>query len=139
MSTRCEQNYAYTRYVAEYFNTFSNVPFIGLGLYGIYRVLSSSIPAHFALTYAGLAVIGLSSAAFHATLKWSWQLMDELPMVSPGSGSGNGGRLDADPWQIYLIVYSVYLLYDTLPGNAARWGILGPLAVLAVDLFITVS
>lgn len=41
--------------------------------------------------------------------------------------------------QIYLIVYSVYLLYDTLPTNAPRWGLAGPLAVVAFDLFITVS
>jgi hypothetical protein len=29
----------------------------------------------------GLALIGIGSFGFHASLQWEWQLLDELPMV----------------------------------------------------------
>lgn len=46
--------------------------------------------------------------------------MDELPMI-------------------YVVSYAAYLVLDTLPGFEPRFGIVGPLILLAWDAFVTVS
>ena len=79
--SRCELNYTHSRYIAEFVNTISNLPSILLGLYGAYISLSSGLPKRYALSYLGLTLIGIGSTGFHASLRWDWQLMDELPMV----------------------------------------------------------
>jgi len=80
--SRCELNYEHSPYIAEMVNTLSNLPSILLGVFGAYTTVSNGIPWRYALCYLGLSVIGLGSTGFHASLKWEWQLMDELPMVS---------------------------------------------------------
>lgn len=116
----CETNYASTRFIAEFINTLSNIPFIALGAYGAYKMRKCGAPLRYAATMAGLAGIGLGSAGFHTTLKWEWQMMDELPMI-------------------YVIMHSTYLVFDTSPGFEMGWSWLGLLAVFAFDAFITVS
>jgi dihydroceramidase len=41
--------------------------------------------------------------------------------------------------QIYLVTYAGYLSLDTLPSFEPRFGIWGPLFVLAFDVFVTIS
>ncbi|KNZ64179.1 hypothetical protein VP01_1058g7 [Puccinia sorghi] len=53
----CEANYAITRFIAEFTNTLSNLVFVGI------------------------ALVGVGSFLFHATLRYEWQLGDELPMI----------------------------------------------------------
>lgn len=53
-----------------------------MGLYGAWATVRAGTPKRYAVPYLGLALIGIGSFGFHASLKWSWQLMDELPMVS---------------------------------------------------------
>ncbi|KAF8603721.1 alkaline phytoceramidase [Ceratobasidium sp. AG-I] len=101
----CEDNYTHTRYIAEWYNTISNLPFIALGIYGAYRALTE-IPGpmrrwRFAAPNIGIACVGLGSFIFHATLKWYAQvLLDEMPMIyvssmvlylvlAPPTGSGS--------------------------------------------------
>ncbi|HEX2736312.1 MAG TPA: ceramidase [Polyangiaceae bacterium] len=76
----CENNYAHSSFVCEWFNTLSSfvivlVALVGLGLH--WRVLER----RFALAFATLALVGLGSAAFHATLLFGLQMADELPML----------------------------------------------------------
>lgn len=66
-------------------NTFTNVPVILMGFYGAWATVRAGVPRRYALVFLGLALIGIGSFGFHCSLKWAWQLMDELPMVS-GSG-----------------------------------------------------
>lgn len=113
----CEENYTYSPYIAEFVNTLSNIPFICLGLYGYYRVLHQGLPRRYGYLMLGLSVIGGGSGLFHMTLQWFWQLMDELPMI-------------------YLVTYCGLLVFDTSPEFNTR---LGGLAMLALDLFVTVS
>jgi dihydroceramidase len=56
------------------------------------------VAKRYALGYLGLSLIGLGSFGFHTTLKWEWQLMDELPMVSclPLSGCSRVPELKGD-------------------------------------------
>lgn len=62
-------------------NTISNLPGLFAGLWGAYTTYRSGVPCRYALVYLGLALINIGSFGFHASLKWEWQLMDELPMV----------------------------------------------------------
>jgi len=77
----CETNYSHSRYIAEFVNTLTNIPSISLGLYGLYHTRKNGIPLRYGLCFLGLSMIGVGSFGFHASLKWEWQLMDELPMV----------------------------------------------------------
>ena len=90
----CEQNYEVTYYIAEFWNTVSNLVMILFPLYGIYwsykqktsrkfnsfRVTYSMIACHL-----GLMLVGSGSWMFHMTLLYPMQLLDELPMIF-GSG-----------------------------------------------------
>ena len=90
----CETNYEVTYYIAEFWNTVSNLVMILLPIYGIYwsvkqknskkfnsfRVTNSMLACHL-----GLCLVGLGSWMFHMTLLYPMQLLDELPMVF-GSG-----------------------------------------------------
>jgi len=81
----CEENFKVSPYVAEFFNTFSNLAFIALALHGIQRTRQERLPTRFTVVYAGIALIGVGSFLFHATLQYQWQLLDELPMIYASS------------------------------------------------------
>jgi len=78
----CETNYSHSPYIAEFVNTLTNLPSILLGIYGVWHTTQNGIPLRYGLCYLGLSLIGVGSFGFHASLRWEWQLMDELPMVS---------------------------------------------------------
>ncbi|KAG0318629.1 hypothetical protein BGZ99_005573 [Dissophora globulifera] len=75
----CESNYEISYYVAEFFNSLSSISMIVVGLAGIY--LHSSFEKRFLLTFGSIAVVGLGSIAFHGTLLFPLQMLDEVPMV----------------------------------------------------------
>lgn len=79
----CEPNYAATPWVAELWNTLSSLPIFAIGLYGLVRwwARRDVLEPRFGACFAALAVIGLGSTAFHATLLRLPQAADELPMV----------------------------------------------------------
>lgn len=77
--TWCEPDYIYHPYIAEYWNTLSNISLLCLSLYGIYW--------HFKLHcriqkyYIVCIFIALGSAWYHATISRIGQLADEIPML----------------------------------------------------------
>ncbi|ORZ16645.1 alkaline phytoceramidase family protein [Lobosporangium transversale] len=75
----CESNYDVSFYVAEFFNSISSFSMILVGLVGVY--LHSSFEKRFLITFGSIAVVGLGSIAFHGTLLFPLQMLDELPMV----------------------------------------------------------
>ncbi|KAF9351765.1 Alkaline ceramidase 3 [Mortierella sp. AD094] len=75
----CENNYDISYYVAEFFNSLSSFSMIIVGLVGMY--LHSTFEKRFLLTFGSIAVIGLGSIAFHGTLLFPLQMLDEVPMV----------------------------------------------------------
>ena len=89
----CELNYAQTPYIAEFVNTLTNIPTILLGLYGAATILLNGLNRRYALVHLGLALIGIGSTGFHASLRWEWQLMDELPMVRSAPGSRESAKM----------------------------------------------
>ncbi|OCF43907.1 dihydroceramidase [Kwoniella heveanensis CBS 569] len=116
----CESNYAHTPYIAETINTLTNLPSILLGLYGFWSTLSNGLPTRYSICYLGLSLIGVGSFGFHMSLRWEWQLMDELPMI-------------------YVVSYAAFLVLETSPGLDFKYGVLGPLIMIAWDVFVTVS
>lgn len=96
----CEDNYAVWSVVAEFWNTASAFLYVGAGLYG-WRVHSSSLRPAERAGFLGIVLVGLGTAAFHTTLKYWAQLLDELPMI-------------------YVEAYLVSLHYGPL-GKTALW------------------
>ena len=74
----CEPNYVVTPYIAEFWNTVSNLAYILLGCYGLYQV--RHLESRFKGAFLALILVGLGSSCFHGTLKWTGQLSDEISM-----------------------------------------------------------
>ena len=70
-----------TYYIAEFWNTVTNLSMIIPPLKGIYEVYRQKFESRFVLLYACLLVTGIGSWMFHMTLLFEMQLLDELPMV----------------------------------------------------------
>ncbi|KAJ2665625.1 hypothetical protein IWW48_000076 [Coemansia sp. RSA 1200] len=77
----CEENYVVCKYIAEFWNTSTNLVFFALALLGMYKVRVTGQENRFLLCYMAMLVVGLGSWLFHMTLQYKWQLADELPMV----------------------------------------------------------
>ncbi|CAF0756747.1 unnamed protein product [Brachionus calyciflorus] len=92
----CENNYEITHYIAEFWNTISNLGLILFPLYGIYWSLQHisysnkystkhkkyfKIPTSLLFCHIGLSLVGIGSWMFHMTLLYPMQLLDELPMI----------------------------------------------------------
>ena len=75
----CEPDYVHSRYIAETFNTISNLytVIIGYLLFKHYRAYEN----RFRMTALLMMMVGIGSAAFHGSLKYHFQLLDELPML----------------------------------------------------------
>ncbi|KAF8167377.1 ceramidase [Crassisporium funariophilum] len=97
----CELNHQFSPYVAEMANTFSNLFTVALALCGYLEATREGLPKRYGLGYAGVALVGIGSFFFHATLLFTAQLADELPMIYVGS-------------------MSLFLLFDNKPGFGLR-------------------
>jgi len=113
----CEENYVVLGYVAEFWNTITNVFFIGLALYGLYKIKPLRLEARYYLAYLAFAGIGLGSWMFHMTLSYEFQLLDELPMV-------------------YLTLIMLYTIFESAPTK--RYGNALPLGLSAWGVFVTI-
>lgn len=77
----CEPNHVHSHYIAEFWNTLSSLPMITTGLLGVRLCRQQRLGHEQMLSYAALAVIGVGSVCFHATLLRTGQVLDELPML----------------------------------------------------------
>ncbi|KAG8856069.1 hypothetical protein FRB96_006636 [Tulasnella sp. 330] len=78
----CEDNYTHLSFVAEFWNTTSNIPFIMLGFFGLLSTYGLPNRTRYALAHSFIAIIGTGSFLFHTTLSWHAQvILDELPML----------------------------------------------------------
>lgn len=78
----CEPNYVLSYYIAEFWNTLSNLAFIVPQL-ATYISLSKHKNFEFVFrsAYLGLILIGIGSICFHMTLTRSMQMFDETSMI----------------------------------------------------------
>jgi len=122
----CEANYQFSHYIAEVANSFSNLFTIVLATWGGFCAIRQSLPTRYVTGYVGVALVGLGSFAFHATLLFEAQLADELPMIYVGSMAlwylfddkpGYGIKTARTKWLILLsIMFDIlftwsYMLY----------------------------
>ncbi|XP_072118702.1 alkaline ceramidase 3 isoform X2 [Mobula birostris] len=77
----CEENYAVSFYVAEFWNTVSNLIMIVPPIYGAIQTVRDGLETRYLAAFLGLAAVGIGSWCFHMTLKYEMQLLDELPMI----------------------------------------------------------
>eukprot|EP00811_Abedinium_folium_P034117 NODE_7025_length_1616_cov_5.085292.p1 GENE.NODE_7025_length_1616_cov_5.085292~~NODE_7025_length_1616_cov_5.085292.p1 ORF type:complete len:373 (+),score=77.17 NODE_7025_length_1616_cov_5.085292:90-1208(+) len=78
----CEENYAYSRFVAEFHNTWSSLPIIIIGPIGTwYSRHYSDLGIRIPLAFCTVSLVGIGSALFHCTLLNWPQLLDEAPMM----------------------------------------------------------
>ena len=89
----CEPNYAITPWIAEFWNTVSSLAMVTAGLIGL---ASRRFAWEIRVAFGLLVLVGLGSMAFHGTLRFELQMLDELPML-------------------YLVTWLVWLLVETGP------------------------
>ncbi|KAK1449615.1 alkaline phytoceramidase [Colletotrichum melonis] len=77
----CEEDYVVSYYCAEVCNTLTNLLFLWLGFKGVHNCISQGHPRIFLVAYLGYVIVGLGSTAFHTSLKYPMQLIDELSMI----------------------------------------------------------
>lgn len=77
----CEENYASSRYIAEFWNTISNLAMIVPSFAGLYYASKNNLERRIKLCFVSLALVGFGSWNFHMTLRYGMQLFDELPML----------------------------------------------------------
>lgn len=112
----CESNYAHTALVAEFWNAASSVAMVLFGLLGV-LLHRGVLRGRFVFAFVLLVLVGLGSVAFHGTLRFEAQMLDELPMV-------------------YLVVWIVYILVEN--GAQRRFGFWFPAALVVYAVGVTV-
>ncbi|KAI8322246.1 alkaline phytoceramidase [Martensiomyces pterosporus] len=114
----CEENYVVSKYVAEFWNCITNSMFMILALLGMYSAIKHRQGKRVLMCYVGQLAVGIGSALFHATLKHTTQLLDELPML-------------------YLCAIAFYSLVEI--DKNVRYGWKLPAAIIAFQLIITLT
>ncbi|KAI9319021.1 ceramidase [Dichotomocladium elegans] len=76
----CEENYAHSYYIAEFWNTVSSLAMVLLGGLGV-ALHHQSLGWQLSMSYVLIVVVGIGSVLFHATLQFQNQMWDEVPMV----------------------------------------------------------
>ena len=77
----CEENYTVTYYIAEFWNSVTNLAFIIPATVSLQRAIKDKLEIRYILAYALTVLIGIGSLAFHCTLLYGCQMLDELPML----------------------------------------------------------
>lgn len=122
----CEKNYQITIYIAEFWNTITNLSMIVPALYGLSNVLRQGLERRYLLCFVLLFITGVGSWMFHMTLLYEMQLMDELPMVWGASyfvycqfranhSYEDGGRRVAVIMTCYSLLVSIVYLVNKNP------------------------
>ncbi len=74
----CEKDHEVDPIIAEFFNTYSNLFFVFAGLSGLRLWMKYKLPFAYFVASAALVLTGIFSGAFHATLIWEMQKLDEI-------------------------------------------------------------
>jgi len=100
----CEINYEVSWYIAEFYNTLTNLAMIIPGIYGVYQVKANNLETRFLVSFIMLFIVGIGSSMFHMTLQYWAQLLDELPMV----------------YSSCTFIYSLYMI-NSEEGENSLW------------------
>jgi len=111
----CEENYRYSPYICELFNTLSSFALVLAGGLG-WWLHRRQLEPRFRVALLALAVVGVGSVAFHATLRFELQMLDELPML-------------------WLALVMIYALLEDRPER--RYGLWFPVALTAGGIAVS--
>ncbi|KAI6693993.1 hypothetical protein NL676_021703 [Syzygium grande] len=75
----CEKNYVHSSYIAEFFNTVSNIPGILLALVGLVNALRQRFEKRFGVLHISNMILAIGSMLYHATLQHVTHQGDETP------------------------------------------------------------
>lgn len=112
----CEADYQIHPMVAELYNSVTSFLYIAVAVLGYGAHCRLKLQWRYSLTMLLIALIGIGSTLFHATLRYQMQLLDELPMH-------------------YLIMTSVYNLWEReVKRLHGRWF---PISLCLIEIAIT--
>ncbi len=111
----CEANYEHTRYVCEFYNTLSSTALIAAGALGLW-LHRRTLERRFLLAFSALVIVGAGSIAFHATLRFECQMLDELPML-------------------YTVLVMLYILFEN--RRERRFGRWFPAVLVALGIVLS--
>ncbi|WYZ39927.1 hypothetical protein EsH8_IV_000268 [Colletotrichum jinshuiense] len=79
----CEEDYVFTRYIAEFINCISNAAYIYLALKYPRANPKAAVPwyKYLDIQSVGLILVGIFSGVFHGTMHQETQLLDDLSML----------------------------------------------------------
>lgn len=80
----CEKNYQVSYFIAEFWNTMSNLTFIFPPILAYLKTSKMDVPFLYLSPLLYLAFVGTGSFFFHMTLKYEMQLWDEMCMIWEG-------------------------------------------------------
>ncbi|PHH77560.1 hypothetical protein CDD80_492 [Ophiocordyceps camponoti-rufipedis] len=130
----CEEDYALTRYIAEFINTLSSLSYVAYGIYGLSCSGKRPQSASRVTTYCGLMGVGICSAGYHMTLKYHTQMLDELSMhllatpilyrlLTLGAGPYYTRVVRVALLVLFIIVMTTHMLMDEFLLHATTFGL----------------
>lgn len=129
----CEDNYQYTHYLVEFWNSVTSLLFVAAGAFGLKEHFNLPLPAR--LAFFGIILVGVGSFMFHGTLKFSMQLLDELPMVFIEAYMISCFCPEWSKWLFLIggILFTIFYAYDRTPLLFQT--VYGTLQVICVIIF----
>lgn len=103
----CERNYEVSPYIAEFWNTISNIAIFLPPFIGIFQICKLNLERKYVFAFLAVAVVGFGSWAFHMTLLYPMQLADEFPMV----------------WSTSVMTYLQFSIHRS-PKSAINWSLM---------------
>lgn len=137
----CEENYVVSQYIAEYVNTLTNAAFIALAFFALRNAAKNKLELRFVLSALGFSVVGIGSWLFHMTLRYEFQLLDELPMIygtcipcwnvfQTNASKSYSRKLAVGIASGALLLTAVYLHFKNPTIHQAAYGLLNALIII---------
>lgn len=106
-------NYYFTSFLAEFFNSISNVSFVLVSIYGLYSSRKKHYPVSFFFSELSMFVVGISSFFFHAMQTDLGEFLDEFGMSILGYFYCQiSGKKVTKEFNLVLGLLWLYYLYD---------------------------
>lgn len=113
----CEKNCEYSYFIAEFFNSISNLGIMLPPLLGLYMCRNNRLEPRFWLMFLSQVFVGWGSFLFHATLSHWGQFLDEGPMIIEGLvffytvvETGSRQKYPFLPFLLFLYTIVIYFI-----------------------------
>lgn len=114
----CEEKFKFTPWIAEFWNSITNIPFVLIGLIYLIRGHQQGLRKRHQLALFFVCMVGIGSFLFHSTMRHDFQLMDEMPMMCMTT-TGMWSLLNLGiRTRKYNILTALLILIPTIIGTA---------------------